>query len=184
MQGIPQQVNAADSLGFTLSLAAYPASAGWSLEISVANAAQRYTFTSSASGDQHAVVVPSATTAGWAPGAYTITVRAKRGSGPAIEQTTLGAQAFRVLPDPFAAPVDGRSFARRALDAIEAVIEQRATRSDLELTINGRTVKHMAPADLERLRSIYKREVAAEERAAAIAQGARMPSRRVLVRFS
>lgn len=57
----------------------------------------------------------------------------------------------------------GTTHAQRALAAIEAVLEQRASSMDLEYTFeDGRSVKMLPPSELLRLRDYYKREVARE----------------------
>jgi len=57
------------------------------------------------------------------------------------------------------------------LDAIEAVIENRATLDQESYQIGGRSLKRMPIADLMRLRQLYRAEVAGEEAAAKLAAG-------------
>jgi len=55
---------------------------------------------------------------------------------------------------------DGRGHAERVLEAIEAVIEGRATIDQQSYQINNRSLSRTPIADLMRLRSHYRNEVA------------------------
>lgn len=87
-----------------------------------------------------------------------------------------------VYPDPTTASVDPRSHARIVLEAIQAVIENRATKDQSSYTIAGRSLSRTPLPELLMLLDRYKGEVYREEQAARIAKG--LPtSGRVLVRF-
>ena len=66
-------ITAGDSLSFTVSLADYPASAGWVLSYRLIprTAGAVLTFSATASGDDHVVALNAAATASWAAGDYT-----------------------------------------------------------------------------------------------------------------
>lgn len=183
--GIPTTIRAGDTLGFSVCASGFPPSAGWVLHGSLKNVGNAYTFaSSSSSGDSHVINTSPATTASWTPGRYMLTWWVERGSGETLERHTLGAKAVEVLPDASSAtPSDGRSWARRALDAIESVIEQRASRADLEYRINGRMVRHFTPEELMKQRSLLKSEVQAEDAAAALNAGQQLPTRKIYVRL-
>jgi hypothetical protein len=70
-----------------------------------------------------------------------------------------------VLPDPASqgAGQDPRSHARKTLDAIEAVVEGRATKDQQAYTIGGRSLQRMPIKDLMYFRGVYRAEVYAEE---------------------
>lgn len=184
-QGIPSTIRAGDTLSFSVCAPSFPPSAGWALHCSLKNVGNAYTFaSSSSSGDSHVINTNPATTAAWMPGRYMLTWWVERGAAETLERHTLGTKSAEVLPDASSAtPSDGRSFARRALDAIEAVIEQRASRADMEYRINGRMVRHFTPEELMKQRSLLKSEVQAEEASAAINAGQSLPSRRIYVRL-
>jgi hypothetical protein len=79
-------------------------------------------------------------------------------------------------------PSDTRSHAQRTLDAIEAVIEGRATDAVQSYTIGGRQINKMGADDLIRWRNYYRTEVAAEIDAARRRDG--KPARNTItVRF-
>lgn len=87
-----------------------------------------------------------------------------------------------VYADPTTAGTDLRSHARIVLEAIQAVIENRATKDQASYTIAGRSLSRTPLPELLMLLDRYKREVYSEEQAERVAKG--LPTRgRVLVRF-
>lgn len=173
----PDVIVAGDTAKWLRSLDDYPASASWVLTYTLVSAAQRYTFSASASGDQHLVTVAATTTATWAAGTYTWRAQVAK----AGEVYTVGTGSLTVKPS-FSAATDARSHARRTLEAIEAVIEGRATSEVSYYMIGGRQLRYIEPAQLLALRDRYRAEVAREDAAQRAAAG--LPDkRRVFVRF-
>ncbi len=173
----PSSLIAGDTAKWQKSLADYPASAGWVLSYELVNAASRITFGSTALGDDHLVTVPAATTAAWASGAYTWRARAALGA----EVYTVGGGQMQVQPA-FAAELDASSHARRTLEAINAVLEGRASSATAEYSIAGRSLKYIPIDELLALQSSYERKVKSEETAAKLAAGLGNPGR-IYVRF-
>ncbi|MDZ7804320.1 hypothetical protein [Thiohalophilus sp.] len=125
----PTKFAAGDTLQWKRSLAAYPASAGWTLHYALFNAAGAYTIDSTADGDDHAIDVPSTTTAGWTPGRYNWSAYVTHTDG---RRQSLFSGGLLIEPDLTSDEAyDGRSHARKMLDAIEATIEGRATAKDM-----------------------------------------------------
>lgn len=174
----PQALNAGDTWRWLKTLAAYPAGAGWVLTYTLINAGGKLTLTATAQGDDHLVHIPAATTAAYTPGTYDWRARVAL----AGDVYTVGAGRLAVGNAYAAATYDARSHARRTLDAIEAVIEGRASSAVAEYAIAGRSLKHIPLAELLALRDRYRAEVLREDAAAAVAAG--LPDRRrILVRF-
>lgn len=174
----PLQLRAGDTWQWTRSLADYPASDGWSLAYVLINATAKISILASASGDDHAVTVAAATTAGYTAGAYDWVARASK-SGQVF---TVGSGRIAILPSLAASTADLRTHARKVLEAIEAVLEGRASQDVLEYQIAGRSLKRIPVADLLMLRDRYRAEVAREDAANRVALG--LPDRRrVFVRF-
>ena len=174
----PTTANAGDTWRWTRTLADYPASAGWALSYTLINAAAKITINASASGDAHAVTVSAATTAGYAAGSYDWRARISK----AGEVYTVGEGRITVRNAFGGATFDARSHARKTLEAIEAVIEGRASSEVSYYMIGNRQLRYMTPAELLTLRDKYRAEVAREDAAAAVAAG--LPDkRRVFVRF-
>lgn len=176
---VPASVNAGDTIQWTRSISDYPASSGWALSYVLINAAGKISISGSASGADFAVTVAAATSALWTPGTYDWREQVSK----AGEVFTTGSGRITVAPS-FAtnATLDSRSAARRALEAIEAVLEGRASSAVAEYEIAGRRVKHIPVSELLVLRDRYAGMVAKEDAAANVAAG--LPDRRrIYVRF-
>ena len=74
-------------------------------------------------------------------------------------------QAGTVLVMPDAATQDTRSHAEKVLDALEALIEGRASKDVNSYSIAGRSLTRMSPAELIEWRDRYRREVAVQRAA-------------------
>ena len=172
-----------DTLNFSASVTDYPASAGWVLKYHLAprGSGAAINFTATASGDDFLIQTSAATTASWAAGYYTWSAYVELGS----ERYTVGRGQLqiRVSSSAMAAGTDDRSHARKTLDAINAVIEQRATTDQQEYTIHGRQLKRMLISDLLVLRDRYAIMAAYETAAENMAAGLPNP-RRAGVRFN
>lgn len=117
-----------------------------------------------ADADGHKFTATAADSAGWKPGIYSYVVRATNGADVRqVDATTL-----EVLPDlaSITDPSDLRSHARKALEAIEAVLEKRASRDQERYTIKDRELWRTPIADLLKLRDVYRAEVRREDAAA------------------
>lgn len=170
----PVNIRAGDSAQWSLALADFPASGGWTLTYTLVKSGAKITIPSAADGDEHAVSLPAATTAAWAPGVYAWQARVTSGT----DAYTVRTGSLEILEN-FAALADGgmdtRSHAKRTLDALEAWIEGRAL-GVAEYEIAGRKMKYIPIADLLLLRDRYRREVRAQS-------GANGRSGRIYVRF-
>jgi hypothetical protein len=113
----PSVIVAGDTAKWTKSLADYLASDGWALSYTLVNAANRYTFSATASGDDFAVTVAAATTTAYAAGLYDWRAQVAK----AAEVFTVGSGQFTVQPS-FAAATDGRSSAKKSLDQVVAYL--------------------------------------------------------------
>lgn len=184
---IPTRLTAGDSLRLSIPSQGNTVADGWSLALVLvpsAGGARHTASTSAADPDNPAnflLTVASATTAAWPAVAYTWVLQASRGS----ERTTLATGTTTVMPDPAAVstlPIDTRSTARKALDAIDAYLANPANLAAASYTIAGRTLSRFPRAELMAERGKWQAEVAREEAAARLAAGGVDP-RRIYVRF-
>lgn len=141
-------------------LPVYPASAGWVLKYRLVPRASSGTpivLTCTASGANHQPQAAASVTKDWAPGEYAWTSWVERGS----ERYAIERGQLTILPDPatMGAGTDTRSQAQTALDAINAVLSNRATTDQLEFTIADRSLKRMSIDELLKLRSHYVSQV-------------------------
>lgn len=175
----PASIQAGDTITWQRTLPDHPASDGWQLSYRLINAAARIDIVAAADGDAHLVTIAAATSAAYAPGAYTWLASATRSA----ERYTVGQGEVTVKADWAAAPgnADARSPAARALaDLRAALLKWLATSGQVqEYEIAGRRMRFAtAPEIRERIR-IAEAEVNRE----ALAFGGQPPARRVVVRF-
>jgi len=176
---IAKEITAGDSLNWKESVAEYPASDGWTLRFSLVNGASNVEFSASAEGDAYAVSLPASTTSAWHPGRYRFQAYVVRGE----DRHTIGTGTVDILPDfSSVTTFDGRTHAERVLEAIEAVIEKRASKDQESYTIKGRSLSRTPLPELLVLRDRYRREVLDEKRAEKIRAG-KKPGNKILVRF-
>lgn len=177
----PTAARAGDTWEWKRSLADYPAT-DWTLTYILFNAAGKVTITASADGTDHLVDVAPATTAAYAAGRYDWVAHVTDGT----DRYQVGAGTITIQPDVSAASsYDSRSHARKMLDAIDALLEGRATNDQLDIVataVGDRSVGRK-PDLLLKLRQHYAAAVALEEQAAAIARGENL-GRIVQVRFA
>lgn len=118
-------------------------------------------LTATRSAATHTFEAPAADTAAWAPGVYAYTIRATDG----FDVVEVESGRVTITPDIAAAGdgFDNRSHARRALEAIEAVLEKRATLDQERYRINNRELYRTPIRDLLKLRDYYLAEVKRED---------------------
>lgn len=126
------------------------------------------------------VAVTAANSAPYQPGIYTITLYWTKNTEV---HTTLETQ-IEILRNLIttAAGFDSRSHVRKVRDALQATIEGRATKAQTALSIGGRSLEMLSPAELRVEWQHYNRLVEQEERAEKIKRGD-VPSNKILTRF-
>ncbi|SMX27284.1 hypothetical protein TRP8649_01387 [Pelagimonas phthalicica] len=112
-------------------------------------------------GTAHQFAVSASDTQGWNAGDYAASIRAV--SGGDVHEVEAG--QVKITPDLVGLEPghDARGHAQKVLDAIEAVIEGRASKDQQSYTINGRALVRTAIADLLLLRDRYKKEFARQK---------------------
>lgn len=174
----PASVVVGDTWRWQRTLADYPASAGWTLAYTLINGAAKISISASAIGDDHLVNVAAATTGGYAAGTFDWRARVSK----AGEVFTVGEGRILVRSAWSGSTFDARSHARKTLEALEAVIEGRATSDVAQYEIAGRQLRYIPVPELLQLRDRYRADVAREDAAMAVSAG--LPDRRrVFVRF-
>lgn len=177
----PSRVTAGDTVTWLKSLSDYPATASWVLGYTLINSAGKVTITATASGADHLVSVLAATTAGWSAGTYSWQAVVTK----AAERYTVGTGVITVAPDLAAATtLDTRTTARKALDAVNALLETYGAKAYMQgYEINGRKQQFQTPGDFLAFRSRLQAEVAREDNAQRIAAGL-SPRNQIAVRFN
>jgi len=159
LSAVPKQLRAGDSLRLLIELADYDA-ASWTTVLYLENATGALSQAGVASGSSHSFTVTATATAALKPGSYKWFIRATAG---AIVETALEGW-IDVEPNPAAAQnIDHRSWARRALDAVEATLLGRATSDQLAMTLNNRSISRIPLTELKDWRTQLRTEVRSEE---------------------
>ena len=178
--GEPPSIRAGDTIQWRRTLSEYPATS-WTLTYSLLNAAGKITIAAGADGSDHLVSVAKATSALYTAGWYDWTASVSDGTS----RYTVDNGRIRVFPDLAAATTyDARSHARIMLEAIEALIEGRATSNQLDLVSTVVSTRQLQrdPALLIKIHSRYAAMVRAEDDAARVANG-ETPARLIQTRF-
>lgn len=179
----PTKIAAGDTLKFKISDGDFLASEGWSYSFILTNGTTHIgPIQSSADGDDHQITVVKGTTAGWTPAKYSYVGYFDHAT---LGRATLHRGNSEVTADAGAiGATDLRSHARTSLDAIEAVLETRATKDQLKYQIAGRSLERMTGEDLRAFRDYYLKAVAKED-ATTTGPGAKTArSNRIRPRFS
>lgn len=156
----------------------FPASGGWALSYNLVNARRQFTIAAAASGDAFLVDLAASATAGYEPGRYAWQALVTK----TTEIYPVGSGFLDIQPN-LSTAFDVRSHARKMLDAIEAVLESRATLEQKSYQIAGRSLERIGPADLIKAHQHYAALVKAEDAAATLTTG-RKVRRKILTRFT
>lgn len=168
------EIIAGDTLEFDTTIADYPATDGWTLKFRLvprtagSGAVVDITATTATNGTDYSVEVAPAVTAAYTAAEYTwFSWVEKSGARQQVEDGLV-----TIKPDPSTATAnDGRSHARIVLDAIEAVLQGRATKDQEEYAIGDRSLKRTPIPDLLKMRNRYMQEVANEDARDRLANG-------------
>lgn len=157
----PAKIGAGLTFNLLLTLTAYPAPA-WGISVYLRGPSS-ISMTAAAEGSQHRFRKPSGETANWAAGDYWYTLRAVDAATGDMVEVESG--QVTITPDLVNAAdgFDGRTPNQIALDAIEAVIAQRATLDQERYRINNRELYRTSIPDLLKLRDHYVRLVKREQ---------------------
>lgn len=178
MKPEPSVIYIGDDVTWNVVLSDYEAP-DWVLHYSLFNKDANHQFDCTADGVEHKAAPDTST---WSAGRFDFVAYVAKGA----EQHTVATGVFTVKPDPTAATnYDGRSHAQRMLESIEAIIEGRYTTQDMDLVKGqfGERAVERDPQLLQQWRDKYKAEVADEQAAAALADGAKK-SNNIKMRFT
>jgi hypothetical protein len=177
-------LTAGDSLNYETDIPLYPPSQGWTAVLrlvpaQVGGAAVKIPATTSPTGDRFLWQVSPAVTSLWVAGSYAWAIWVEKAGERYTQQR--GRLLVTADPDTLAVGTDTRSQAQRSLDAINAMLENRASDAQLRYKINGRELERYPLQDVLRLKAHFEAAVATENRAAGLADS-RGGLRRILIR--
>jgi len=170
---VPLQITAGDSVSWKISLSDFPASDSWVLTYSLVKSDTKIEITSQADGDDHLVEISFATSAGYTVGEYEWQARISNGT----ERYQVDSGVVEIVAD-FASQstgYDARSHAKIVLDALEAAIEGRASKTQMSQMVGKIQVQHMTLEEQVNLRDRYKAKVRKE-----LVNAGKIKSRRII----
>ncbi len=165
MAGIPTiepfQIRAGDTAKWQKTLPEYPSSE-WQLQYTIYNTNYFYTVTATPQDDgSFLITIPASQTSQYATGEYKWICRVSKNE----ETYTVDSGTIEILPNPIS-ETDERSHIKKVLDAIERVMEGRATRTDLEYQIGDKRLRSMSIEELytawRKYKLMYEQELQAE----------------------
>lgn len=178
----PASVTAGDLVTWSRSFADFSAAEGWVLSYALTSPSALITISASTyQASQFLVSVAKATTANWMAGTYAIQGYVTNGNSRHLVYTG----TIKIQPNLAAASsgYDNRSHAKKCLDAIETVLEARASKTIQNWSGLEQSFSLIATADLLTMRDRYLTEYKSEQAAERVAQG--LGNRRnVFVRFT
>ena len=179
----PTSFIAGDTVSWTKSLADFDAADSWALTYEFRGNIRK-TITADADGSNFLATITAAISATFTPGTYYVTAYATK----AGERFTVwqGRCEIKFNPAQGHGSYDGRSHARKCLEAIEKTLEGNMAREEADYSINfggtSRQLRLCTKPELIQARNYYLAEVRREEQAERIAQG-RKSGNRILTRF-
>lgn len=180
MRGMLDRIFVGDTLNFSTAVAGYSAADGWMLRFVLvprAVSGSAISIDTAADDDDpaaHRAQVTSATTATWTAGTYSWYSWVELGA----QKHGVDSGSIELMANPRTAsgPLDLRSPARQALDAVQALLLGKATSGTASYRIGERELRSYTMAELLQLESKLKADVAREDQAARLDKG--LPSRR------
>ncbi len=127
---VPDEFHAGDSFLLELSGGDYPPPE-WTASIVLSNSSVRNTAAGTSSGSLHRIDIAPATTSNWATGSYSWQIYAEKTG----YRVTLASGNIKILANIGDASQgnDVRNFPRTVADALESIIQNRATKEQLLL---------------------------------------------------
>jgi len=159
----PLSFREGDKVQWQKSIDKYPASESYVLKYYlVKSGTNLITIEAAASGDDHLVTITAADSTNYAAGRYSYQARIEKGD----EKTTVSPDGavIEILPNlsADATGADYRSFAKKMVDALQALEANMATKEQLSYSIGGRSLSYLSPEEryrwLQHYTAIYLRE--------------------------
>lgn len=149
----PTEFTAGDTVKWKVAFADFPANDGWTLKYTF-RGPEIHDVTATADGADHSVTLSAAVSADFTAGDYWWDAYASK----AAERYKVRTGQLKVLANLEAVTgvYDGRSIVKRTLDALEAMIEGKASRDQMSYSIEGRSLSRMSVQDVLQWRGVYR----------------------------
>jgi hypothetical protein len=152
---IPSKIIAGDTFLVTGSLSDY-SPATYTLYLTMTGSSDTIDIEGTTYLSGFKLYAAPATTTDWTPGTYNYSLYVSDGTD---EYTVQGGQTVIVLRTDLQDPEDKRTHAQKIVDAIESVLEGKATKDVSSYNIAGRSITKIPFSELIELRKYYKNEV-------------------------
>jgi|GEM_PF-349166 len=163
----PTEIRSGDTYTWDVSSSLYPATDGWTLKVTISNSNsfKRVSAATATDGVSYTITLSALDTGALRAGTYAVIEAVEKGIGASLERHTLSSYPLTVLENLAGAvtPIDARSHARKVLDAIQAVMEGRASTDQQSLTIGDKTLVQTPMRDLLALKGHYQKLVDNED---------------------
>lgn len=160
-QLFPSQITAGTTFKFSLNLTAYPA-VNWAV-FAYLRGAHAIDMQAEPQGNMHVFNIPTSITKEYQAGHYGYSLRAIHVESGDVDEIDAGSTEVITDLSTVSTHQDFRSHARKTLDALEAVIEGRASLDQERYRLNNRELYRTPLTDLIKLRNQYRAEVAREQ---------------------
>lgn len=162
----PQSFYRSDTVTWTRVLQEYP-SPDWTLTYLFSRATDTQVIVAAADGSGgHVVTLSQAETAAFAAGQYRWQAYVEQGA----ERRTVAASSIQVINSLDTAQ-DTRTHNETVLEALQAVMENKASQDQLKISIAGKTLDRFTLDDIIKATAYYEGKVRADQQAAANQQG-------------
>ena len=175
----PEYFTSGETVQWTKSLADFPASEGWTLAYKI-RGTNALDIIAVADGDDYDVTITKSQSATLTAGNYWWQSFVTK----ADDRHVVDWGEFEVRKDLAAegAGYDGRTHATIVLDALQAMIQGKASRDQMQLMVGDRQISRLRPTELREWRAFYRQEYLREQRADRVRKGLGT-DRRILARF-
>jgi hypothetical protein len=146
LSDIPDQITAGDSVAWKRSFGDYSAADGWTLSYAFTKTGSLIAIEGSADGADHLIEVAASASVDWAAGEYAFQAYVTKGD----ERYQVDDGIVEIRPN-LAAATGGLAALPPCFeirDAIEAVLQERATEAQTSLAIGGRQISEMSHMEI------------------------------------
>jgi len=162
-----KDIQAGDTFRFSIPNGKYLVAEGWIFRLSLRGKTDiNITGTADEENQTLNFLQTPAQTATWTSGRYAYFISAEKTD----ERELIESGEVNILPD-YSGKINVLSWAEKALEAVEATIQNRATSDQLSYTIAGRSISKIPIPDLLVLSSNLKAQIRSEKIANNLAEG-------------
>ena len=155
---LPATFHAGDTVQWEKTLSDYPPSDGWTLKYAFVSSDQRILATGTSDDDVHVMELSYSDTNSMTPGVFSYQGYVEDASGERHTVDTGTLEVFANFADQ-STGYDARDHVQKVIDAIEAVIEGRASKAQASRKIGDRELQYIPLDELLDIRERYKTEL-------------------------